>query len=167
MASVHVDGEEDYEESEATDHTDVTEETDTTQFDKKSEGKKKTKGRGFKEQGNIDSRYQGRSGRFSGVDSSKVKNGNLQSVEGWILFIRGIHEEAQEEDVYDLFADYGEIKQLHLNLDRRTGYVKGYSLIEYEKYEEAESAVKALNGTELLEREIQVEFAFKPTKKKK
>jgi RNA-binding protein 8A len=119
---------------------------------------KKTKGRGFREETAAD-RNNRMSGRFDSLDSEGGP-GAERSIEGWIILVTGIHEEAQEDDLQNAFGDFGEMKNLHLNLDRRTGFVKGYALIEYENYKEAETAISVMNGAELLTQIINVDWAF-------
>jgi RNA-binding protein 8A len=78
----------------------------------------------------------------------------------YVIIVTNIHEEATEEDVFDAFADYGDILALHLNQDRRTGYIKGYALIQYADKSEGEEAIRDMNGQELLKRQLAVDWAF-------
>lgn len=125
-----------------------------------SAASRKTKGRGFRQD------------HPDGVDRSRLASSNFdslksqdgpgpqRSIEGWIILVTGVHEEAQEDDLQNSFGEFGEIKNLHLNLDRRTGFVKGYALIEYENLEEAQNAISSMNGAEFLTQTINVDWAF-------
>lgn len=124
-----------------------------------SSASKKIKGRGFREETAEAERNARLSARFDSLDSEGGP-GPERSIEGWIILVTGVNEEAHEDDLHNTFGEFGEIKNLHLNLDRRSGFVKGYALIEYENFEEAERAISEMDGNELLTQTIHVDWAF-------
>jgi RNA-binding protein 8A len=89
-----------------------------------------------------------------------IPAGAQKSVNGWVLFATGVHPESQEEDLRDAFEEYGAVNSIVLPTDRQTSLVKGYALVEYSAYTEAQDAINELHGKELLGQIIKVDWAY-------
>merc|ERR1719414_2411368 len=140
-----------------TDEVDYSEEMSGGEEEDRTKVQKK-KGRGHRAPTDK-TRYAGKSGRFESVVATDEDV--QKSVEGYVLMIANVHEEAAEDDIFDVFAEFGEVTNLHLNSDRRTGFVKGYALVEYGTLGEARHAIEEGNGQTVMENKLSVGFAFK------
>ncbi|KAJ7606527.1 hypothetical protein FB45DRAFT_1041030 [Roridomyces roridus] len=83
-----------------------------------------------------------------------------RSVEGWIVLVTSVHEEATEEEITDKFAEFGEIKNPSTSTAGQATTRCGYTLVEYETMTDAQAAIDGASNTPLLEQTIHCDYAF-------
>lgn len=75
------------------------------------------------------------------------------------LFIGGLPWSVTDQQLEEIFAAHGKVSSAKVITDKFTGKSKGFGFVEYEKDEEADIAIKALDGSSLEERKINVNVA--------
>lgn len=75
------------------------------------------------------------------------------------LFIGNIEWGATEEDLKELFGQYGEIEEAIIIKDRMSGRSKGFGFITFAEDADADKAIEALNGHDVNGRELVVNEA--------
>ncbi|HEY7538669.1 MAG TPA: RNA-binding protein [Methylomirabilota bacterium] len=75
------------------------------------------------------------------------------------LFIGGLSFSTSNERLREVFSQAGAVESATVVTDRETGRSRGFGFVEMATAEEAESAVKKLNGHEVDGRTLKVELA--------
>jgi len=74
------------------------------------------------------------------------------------LFVGNLSYSATEDEIRELFAQFGEVLSVKLITDRETGRPRGFGFVEMEDAE-ADAAVTGLNGTDVGGRSLRVDEA--------
>lgn len=75
------------------------------------------------------------------------------------IFIAGLSYSINDNDLRDLFSEYGEISSAKVIMDRATGRSKGYGFVELADNTSGQKAIDELNGAEYDGRTISVSEA--------
>lgn len=75
------------------------------------------------------------------------------------IYVGNLSFQATEDDLRDVFADYGEVKRISLPTDRETGRKRGFAFVEMQDEAHEDAAISELDGAEWLGRELRVNKA--------
>jgi len=75
------------------------------------------------------------------------------------IYVGNLSYNVTEDELQQLFAEYGSVVNVSIIKDKYTGQSKGFGFVEMEKQAEAEEAIKCLNGNSVNGRNIQVNQA--------
>jgi RNA recognition motif-containing protein len=72
------------------------------------------------------------------------------------LFVRNLSFNCEDRELGQLFTEFGEVTSAKVALDRDTGRGRGFGFVEMSTQQQAQDAIRGLNGRELGGRAIQV-----------
>ncbi len=75
------------------------------------------------------------------------------------IFIGSLSYEVREDELRELFEEFGEVTSCKIIIDRETGRSKGFGFVEMAQKSDAQSAIEQLNGKSVQGRTIAVNEA--------
>ena len=75
------------------------------------------------------------------------------------IYIGNLSFQATEDDIREIFTEYGTVKRVSLPTDRETGRVRGFAFVDLSTDEEEQAAIAALDGAEWMGRDLRVNKA--------
>jgi RNA recognition motif-containing protein len=75
------------------------------------------------------------------------------------IYVGNLSFEATQEDLNQVFAEYGTVKRVQLPTDRETGRMRGFAFVEMSTDAEETAAIEALDGAEWMGRDLKVNKA--------
>jgi RNA recognition motif-containing protein len=75
------------------------------------------------------------------------------------IYVGNLSFQASEEDVKEIFAEYGTVSRVSLPMDRETGRKRGFAFVDLSSDAEEDAAIAELDGAEWLGRELKVNKA--------
>ena len=75
------------------------------------------------------------------------------------IFVGNLPFRAEQEDVVELFAQFGEVVNCALPLERDTGRKRGFAFVEMADEATEEAAIEGLQGAELMGRPLRINKA--------
>ncbi|MDR0675931.1 MAG: RNA-binding protein [Elusimicrobiota bacterium] len=76
------------------------------------------------------------------------------------IYVGNMNYNTDDTSLKNLFSEYGEVLSARVIFDRMTGKSKGFGFVEMENDNEANAAITALNGKEILGRNLRVNEAM-------
>ena len=83
------------------------------------------------------------------------------------IYVGQLPYSVTEDELREMFLQYGKVSSLNLIMDRYSGQSKGFGFIEMPNNSEADQAIKGLNKSMLKGREIKVNQSEERRNKKK
>ena len=75
------------------------------------------------------------------------------------LYVGNLPYEVKEEELQDLFGQFGEVISAKVIMDRETGRARGFGFVEMNAEDEAQKAIQALDGQDFMGRKLKVNIA--------
>ncbi|MBI9095006.1 MAG: RNA-binding protein [Sphaerochaeta sp.] len=76
------------------------------------------------------------------------------------IYVGNMSYNTSEEDLRDLFAQYGTVLSANIIIDRETRRPKGFAFVEMEEDSAADAAISQLDGTDFGGRNLRVNEAI-------